>query len=77
MVGVFIGMACLLSLASAWGSEEPKLGEIYNRTAQYHGPGRNPIILIPGILGSTLEQKETHQIIWGGFQPQLREPRNS
>jgi pimeloyl-ACP methyl ester carboxylesterase len=73
-VGVFIGMAYLLSLASAWGSEEPKLGEIYNRTAQYHGPRRNPIILIPGILGSTLEQKETHEIIWGGFSRNYANP---
>jgi len=73
-VGVSIGIGYLLSLTSAWSSEEPKLAEIYNRSAQYHGPGRNPVILIPGILGSTLEKKESHEIIWGGFTHDYANP---
>jgi pimeloyl-ACP methyl ester carboxylesterase len=73
-VGVLISTGYLFSLAVAWGSEEPKLGEIYNRTAQYHGPRRNPVILIPGILGSTLEKKETHEIVWGGFTHNYANP---
>lgn len=69
-----IGVGCLVSLAAASASEEPKLGEIYNRSAQYHGPGRNPVILIPGILGSTLEKRETHEIVWGGFTHNYANP---
>jgi pimeloyl-ACP methyl ester carboxylesterase len=69
-----IGIGSLLSLAGAAGSEEPRLGEIYNRSAQYHGPGRNPVILIPGVLGSTLEKKETREIVWGGFTRNYANP---
>jgi hypothetical protein len=73
-VYAFASIGSFLLLAVAAGSEEPKLGEIYNRSAQYHGPRRNPVILIPGILGSTLEKKETHEIIWGGFAHDYANP---
>lgn len=51
-----------------------KLGELYNRSAQYHGPKRNPVILIPGILGSTLKEKDTGEIVWGGFTHRYANP---
>ena len=34
--------------------EGPDLGEIYNRAARHHSSERNPIIVIPGILGTKL-----------------------
>lgn len=45
----------------------PELGQLYNKAAQHHGPMRNPVIVIPGILGSKLVEKDTGQIVWGAF----------
>ncbi len=50
--------AVLLVLAAAGGTgcaqriRIPDLSGIYNRAAQAHDELRNPVILIPGILGS-------------------------
>ena len=45
-----------LVLATALGADKvPDLGAIYNRTARYHDEPRNPVIVIPGILGSRLK----------------------
>lgn len=44
---------------------EADLGELYNRSAQASGVHRNPVIVIPGILGSRLVDRETGQVIWG------------
>ncbi len=60
-------MACMLSTAVAKEPKSAQLGEIYNRNAQYHGPGRNPVIVIPGILGSNLKDEESGRVVWGGF----------
>jgi|GEM_PF-3624149 len=60
-------MALCLVPASAKEPMSAQLGEIYNRNAQYHGPGRNPVIVIPGILGSTLKDEESGRVVWGGF----------
>ncbi|MCH9674129.1 MAG: hypothetical protein K0U93_22010 [Gammaproteobacteria bacterium] len=40
---------------------------IYERSAQYHLPDRNPIIVIPGILGSKLIDRDSGQTVWGAF----------
>jgi hypothetical protein len=45
----------------------PNLGQIYDRAAQHHGPERNPIVVIPGLMGSTLEDRDTGRIVWGAF----------
>jgi len=45
----------------------PDIGEIYNKSAQYHYVDRNPVILIPGIMGSKLVDQKTGQIVWGAF----------
>ena len=37
----------------------PDLGPIYDSTAQSGELDRNPVILIPGILGSNLDQAST------------------
>jgi hypothetical protein len=31
------------------------MGGLYDRAAQHHGPERNPIVVIPGLSGSNLE----------------------
>ncbi|MEM9882156.1 MAG: hypothetical protein AAF800_04475 [Planctomycetota bacterium] len=52
----------------------PDLGDRYNRTAQYHGPDRNPVIVIPGILGSKLTHPPTGTRVWGAFEPAAANP---
>ena len=45
----------------------PDLGNLYNQLAQQEDPDRNPVIVIPGILGSRLEDKNTEEVVWGAF----------
>ncbi len=45
----------------------PDLGTLYSQAARDHGPGRNPVIVIPGILGSKLVDVESARLIWGAF----------
>ncbi len=45
----------------------PDLGGLYNDLVQNESPHRNPVILIPGILGSRLVEKATGEIAWGTF----------
>ncbi|MDX2275521.1 MAG: hypothetical protein NW206_08745 [Hyphomonadaceae bacterium] len=46
---------------------EADLRVIYNRSAQYHRPDRNPIVVIPGLLGSRLRAPDGGRVIWGAF----------
>jgi len=39
----------------------------YERSAQYHRPERNPVIVIPGILGSRLLDQASGLRVWGAF----------
>jgi hypothetical protein len=52
----------------------PDLGDRYNRAAQYHGPDRNPVIVIPGILGSNLVDTDTGTQVWGAFEGGAADP---
>lgn len=45
----------------------PDLGNLYNRLAQEEDPFRNPVIVLPGILGSRLEDRTTGEVVWGAF----------
>ncbi|MGB5617330.1 MAG: hypothetical protein WBM78_10850 [Desulfobacterales bacterium] len=61
-------MAFLLILAGCSSpSKAPDLGGIYNNLAQHEDPYRNPIILIPGLLGSKLVDPDSEIIVWGAF----------
>ncbi|MEL7087458.1 MAG: hypothetical protein AAGL98_03305, partial [Planctomycetota bacterium] len=72
---VLLGLlAPLFSLGCAKGIPMPELGDRYNRTAQYHGPDRNPVIVIPGILGSKLRDAETNIKVWGAFDGNAADP---
>ena len=51
------------------------LKSIYDRSAQYHGPDRNPIIVIPGILGSRLVDDNTGKTVWGAFRKEYADPK--
>ncbi len=50
-----LGLAAAALAAGCRSSPAPPdLGALYNRSAEHHGPERNPVIVIPGILGSKL-----------------------
>jgi pimeloyl-ACP methyl ester carboxylesterase len=38
---------------------------MYSRAAQFHDGHRNPVIVIPGILGSRLTDRRTDRVLWG------------
>lgn len=40
--------------------------DLYGHLTADHGPHRNPVIVIPGVLGSQLREKETERLVWGG-----------
>ncbi|HEY0983160.1 MULTISPECIES: lipase/acyltransferase domain-containing protein [unclassified Schlesneria] len=48
-----------------WG--RPDLGSIYSRTSKSDEYQRNPIIVIPGILGSKLVDESGRRVVWGEF----------
>lgn len=45
----------------------PDLGGIYTQAAMRSHIDGNPVIVIPGILGSKLRDSETGQLVWGAF----------
>ena len=42
----------------------PDLGGLYNTVAQTEDPHRNPIIMIPGLLGSKLVERDSETMVW-------------
>jgi len=54
--------------------EGPDLGDIYNRSARHHQDDRNPIIVIPGILGTKLVDEGSGKIVWGAFSGEYAKP---
>lgn len=66
--GAAVLAGCLSSRA------EPDLAAIYNREAQYQGIERNPVILIPGVLGSRLRDEASGRIVWGAFTGAFADP---
>jgi len=59
--------AVLLFLEGCASVPMPELGQIYSDAARHHGPGRNPVIVIPGILGSRLLDGDSGKLVWGAF----------
>lgn len=54
----------------------PDIGAIYNRAAQHHDETTNPVIVIPGILGSKLIDTDSGRIVWGAFNKATANPRD-
>lgn len=44
------------------GIRSPRLGTLYDRLAQHRDAYRNPVIVIPGVLGSKLIDAETIRV---------------
>ncbi len=62
------------SLSCSKQYKPPNLGELYTRSAQEFHKYGNPVIVIPGILGSTLKEKNTGQVVWGAFDRDFANP---
>eukprot|EP00752_Nemacystus_decipiens_P013501 g11959.t1 len=61
-------LALIASLLVGCASDpRPDLGAIYDEPAQKIGAERNPVIVIPGILGSKLEEPGLKTPVWGAF----------
>lgn len=52
----------------------PQLGKLYNPSASHLEAERNPVIVIPGILGSRLVDSETGTTVWGAFGGDFADP---
>ncbi|MEP1231228.1 MAG: hypothetical protein ABJG88_11170 [Litorimonas sp.] len=68
---------CIIGLglsACASTSTPTNIKQIYDRSAQYHLPDRNPVIVIPGILGSSLVDETTGKSVWGIFRGDFANP---
>ncbi|MEP3477772.1 MAG: hypothetical protein ABJZ55_00850 [Fuerstiella sp.] len=53
------------------------LGEIYDDLAQLPDTERNPVIVIPGILGSRLVDGQSGELVWGELGPGSVNPLNT
>jgi pimeloyl-ACP methyl ester carboxylesterase len=62
-------VSCLVALPGCLHKDStPALGEIYNPAAQKIHVDRNPIIVIPGVMGSKLVDSQG-KVVWGVFGP--------
>lgn len=69
-----LAAVCLAGCASK--PSHPDLGELYTKAATAGEEQRNPVIVIPGILGSRLVEKETGRVVWGAFAGDYANPNN-
>ena len=71
-----IGLALALAAQACSGPAAiPDLAELYEQAAQDHESWRNPIVVVPGILGSRLVDDETGRVVWGAFLGGYADPR--
>jgi len=73
---IFSLFSLLISGCTSGQKAGANLRLIYNEAAQYHKPDRNPVIVIPGILGSKLIDNDTGRSVWGAFDPESANPKN-
>ena len=71
LVLAVFGMACALR------QPETELALLYNPAAQHHSPDRNPIIAIPGLLGSRLRDIPSGVSVWGAFVRGAADPTST
>jgi pimeloyl-ACP methyl ester carboxylesterase len=65
--GRAVAALALLLSGCAGVTDGPQLGKIYGRSAGHQEAERNPVIVIPGILGSRLVDSESGTVVWGAF----------
>lgn len=68
-------LALVLSAAGCTSSlRTPQLGGLYNALASRSDVDRNPVIVIPGIIGSRLIDQHTKRTVWGAFSGNFANP---
>jgi len=67
LAAVITLLSVLILVACASPYKAPDLGGLYNSLVQNESPYRNPVILIPGLLGSKLIDQQTGEVAWGTF----------
>ena len=69
-------LLCLVILFGCESSDKSSnLGGLYTDLAKEEDPNRNPVIVIPGILGSTLVDPNTGIVAWGEIGRGLENPK--
>jgi len=64
---LILSLFFLLFSACSTTEHIPDLGGLYNELAQGEDPHRNPVIVIPGLMGSKLVDQDTDEMVWGAF----------
>jgi len=64
---LFLGALLYASCSPREKKEAADIGRIYNKAARSHQADINPVIVIPGILGSKLIDPENQKSVWGIF----------
>ena len=62
-----LGACLLLALVAGCAGRRPETALLQRQTAQRAG-ARRPVIVIPGLLGSRLKDRETGRLVWGGVK---------
>ncbi len=71
-VQLFLAFAVIATLTGCHSLKQKRqvsLGEIYDDVAHLPDTERNPVIVIPGILGSRLVDQQTGEVVWGEMGP--------
>lgn len=74
---IFLIPTVLLASCATTNDEATNLKRIYDKSAQYHLPDRNPVIVIPGILGSRLVDEDSGVTVWGAFRKDYANPNSA
>jgi pimeloyl-ACP methyl ester carboxylesterase len=64
---VTLTLATFFLNACAASYKTPDLGGLYNALVQNESPYRNPVVLVPGLLGSKLISRPSGIAVWGAF----------
>jgi pimeloyl-ACP methyl ester carboxylesterase len=75
--GALLALALLVSGCTTSLRPGPDLGDLYDRAAQSNDAQRNPIIVIPGVLGTVLRDSKSGRIVWGTFVGTYADPRRA
>ena len=74
---LFLVPTFLLGACTTTKQEHTDLKRIYDKSAKYHLPDRNPVIVIPGVLGSRLVDEESGVTVWGAFRKDYANPNSA
>ena len=75
VVTVSFGFIAGLGCDRSHKRSQVDLGKIYDTAAQLPDNYRNPVIVVPGILGSRLVNSENGQSVWGELSRKASNPR--